>query len=69
MQSALRVNFGMLFCCMLRHLLFFVLCMFRPLSGSRLGPPFQPLEPLLFELFDVILVPEITPSYAVCSAR
>ena len=69
MQSAVRVHFGMLFCCMLRHLLFFVLCMVQPLSGSHLGPPFQALEPLLFELFDVVLVPEITPSFAACIAR
>ena len=69
MQSALRVDFCTLSCCMLRHLLLLVLCMFSPLPGWHLGPPFQPLEPLLFELFDVILVPEITPSYAVCSAR
>ena len=69
MQSALRVNFGMLFCCMLRHLLLFVLCMFRPLPGWHLGPPFQPLEALLFEIFGVALVPKITPSYAVWIAR
>ena len=69
MQSALRVDFGTLFCCMLRHLLFFVLCMFYPLPGWHLGPPFQPLEALLFELFEVILVPEITPSYAACIVR
>ena len=69
MQSALRVDFGMLFCCMLRHLLFFVLCVFSPLPGWHLSPPIQLLAALLFELFGVILVPEITPSYAACIAR
>ena len=59
MQSAVRVDFGTLFCCLLHPLLCFVLCMFSSLSGSHLGPPFQALEPALFELFDVILVPEI----------
>ena len=54
---------------MLRHLLLLVLCMFFPLPGWHLGPPIQPLEALLLELFDVILVPEITPSYAACIAR
>ena len=69
MQSALRVDFCTLSCCMLRHLLLFVLCMIYPLAGWPLGPPIQPLEALLLELFDVILVPEITPSYAACIAR
>ena len=69
MQPALRVDFGTLFCSMLRHLLFFDLCMFSPLPGWHLGPPIRPLETLLFELFGVILVPEITSSYAACIAR
>ena len=55
--------------CMLRHLLLFVLCMFYPLPGWYLGPLFRPLEALFFTLLGVILVPESTPSYAVCIAR
>ena len=69
MQSAARVDFGTLFCCMLRHLLFFVLCVFFPLPGWHVGPLFQLLEALLFEIFGAVLVPEITPSYAACIAR
>ena len=69
MQSAARLVFDMLSCCLLHPLLCFVLWLFSPLPGWHLGPPFQPLEPLLFELFDVVLVPEITPSFAACIAR
>ena len=66
MQSALRVDFGTLFCCMLRHLLFFVLCMFYPLPGWHLGPPFLSLGALLFELSGVIFASGTTYCHAVC---
>ena len=48
---------------------FLLLLLLSPLSGWHLGPLFRPLETLLFEFFGVILVPEITPSYAACIAR
>ena len=51
MQSGLRLAFGTLSCCMLRHLLFFVLCMSSPIPGWHLAPLFQPLEALLFDPF------------------
>ena len=54
---------------MLRHLLLFVLCMIYPLAGWYLGPLFRPLEALFFDPVGIILVPEITRSYAVCIAR
>ena len=69
MLSGLRLVFDMLSCCLLHPLLRFVLWLFSPLSGWHLGPLFQPPGTLLFELFGVILVPEITPSFAVCIAR
>ena len=66
MQSGLRVDFGMLSCCVLRHLLFFVLCMFYPLPGWHLGPPFLSLGALLFELSGVIFASGTTYCHAVC---
>ena len=48
---------------------FLLLLLLSPLSGWHLSLLFRPLETLFFELFGVILVPEITPSYAACIAR
>ena len=64
-QSGLRLAFGTLSCCMLRHLLLFVLCMFSPIPGWHLRPLFRSLEALLMQLFGVILASEITSCHAV----
>ena len=65
MQSALRVDFGTLSCCMLHHLLFFVLCMFSPLPGWHFCLPCRSLGGLLFELSGVIFASGITYCRAV----
>ena len=66
MQPALRVDFGTLFCCMLRHLFFFVLCIFSCLPRWHFRPPFLSLGALLFELSDVIFASGTSYCHAVC---
>ena len=65
MQSALRVAFGTLSCCILRHLLRFVLCMFSPLPGWHFRPPCRSLGGLLFELSGVLFASGITYGHAI----
>ena len=64
MQPALRVDFGTLSCCMLRHLLFCVLCTCSPLPGWHLDHPCRSLGGLLFELSGVIFASDITSCHA-----
>ena len=65
MQSAVRIDFGSLFCCLLHPLLCFVLCMFSPLPGWHFCPPCRSLGGLIFELSGVIFVSGITYCHAV----
>ena len=65
MQSGFRGAFGTRSCCLLRHLLRFVLCMFYPIRCWHLCPPCRSLGGLLFELSGVIFASGITYCHAV----
>ena len=66
LQPALRVDFGTLSCCMLRHLLCFVLCMFSRLPRWHFRPPSLSLGALLSELSGVSFASGTTYCHAVC---
>ena len=66
MQPALCVDFDTLSCCMLRHLLLLVLCIFSRLPRWHFRPPSLSLGALLFELSGVIFAPGTTYCHAVC---